>query len=159
MLVGPSWILRSTGSPLASSIAAIMWPKRAPSVSIFEATIIGPGAPAARAGAPAKRVTATANRAVKACAVAGNARSPLPRWSIIPVAVCRKFPRGVDPAKLKLCRGAVILAERNRQVPHPAQEFGGIERFADDVVGAELACYGEDFGVVARAAARNGNDL
>src|SRR5512142_908299 len=60
MLVGPSWILRSTGRPRASSAAAIICPRSAPSVSIFEATTI---APAARAAVAPKRMAAAANKA------------------------------------------------------------------------------------------------
>src|SRR5215472_4073617 len=65
ILVGPSWILRSTAMPLPASTAAIMLPSSAPSVSIFEATTTGPAAsprPPAVVIASATKMAATARR-------------------------------------------------------------------------------------------------
>src|SRR5438067_2211862 len=58
ILVGPSWILFSTGSPACSSTCTIILPRSAPSVSIFEATtILSPAASALPAAAATPSIT------------------------------------------------------------------------------------------------------
>src|SRR5713226_8899758 len=79
MLVGPSWIFFSTGSPLASSSAAIICPSSAPSVSIFDATTI---APAALAGAAGNNKAAATTAVARALPILSNgARFPGGRWA------------------------------------------------------------------------------
>src|SRR5947207_2583169 len=72
MLVGPSCSLFSTAMPCARSSARIMFPSKAPSVSIFDATTTAPSRPCA--GEPLKATARISAMAPSECISASQGR-------------------------------------------------------------------------------------
>src|SRR5579862_16203 len=91
MLVGPSWIRRSTGWPWASITSAIMLPSSAPSVSIFEPTTIAPAASARFTGERTRRSDPVRRTMSRSLAIGGT-RCPQSQ---------RDCEQGVDPSAVE----------------------------------------------------------